>query len=122
MWRSCAPERGTPRQRGSPCESQPAEALPGTYHRQGRPLIRGANRIFTAGKARQLTRVYAPQGGVVSALNVREGMYVKPATEVMTLADLSSVWLLAEVFERQAHWVQAGQPAEVRLSYAPGRQ
>ncbi len=78
--------------------------------------------IARAGKARQLTQVYAPQDGVVSALNVREGMYVKPATEVMTLADLSSVWLLAEVFERQAHWVQAGQPAEVRLSYAPGRQ
>jgi Cu(I)/Ag(I) efflux system membrane fusion protein len=64
----------------------------------------------------------APHDGIVAALNVREGMYVKPATEVMSVADLSSVWLLAEVFEGQAEWVQAGQPATVRLSHLPGRE
>jgi Cu(I)/Ag(I) efflux system membrane fusion protein len=53
---------------------------------------------------------------------VREGMYVKPETTVMSLADLSSVWLLADVFERQAEWVKVGQTAEVQLSYLPGRQ
>lgn len=64
--------------------------------------------------------VRAPQDGVVSELNVREGMYVTPGTAVMTLADLSSVWLLADVFERQAQWVQVGQPADVALPYVPG--
>jgi Cu(I)/Ag(I) efflux system membrane fusion protein len=49
-------------------------------------------------------------------------MFVKPATEVMTLADLGSVWVLAEVFERQAAWVATGQPASVHLSFAPGRK
>ena len=51
---------------------------------------------------------------------VREGMFVKPSMNVMSLGDLSSVWLLAEVFERQAQWVRVGQVAEVRLSYVPG--
>ena len=69
----------------------------------------------------QTVSVYAPQDGVVSMLNVREGMYVKPATEVMRLADLSSVWILAEVFETQADWVELGQPADVSLSYLPGK-
>jgi len=72
-------------------------------------------------KVRQRISVFAPQDGVVSDLPVREGMFVKPSMKVMTLGDLSSVWLLAEVFERQAQWVEVGQPAEVRLSYIPGK-
>lgn len=64
--------------------------------------------------------VYAQQDGIVAELNVREGMFVTPGTVVMSLADLSSVWLLADVFERQADWVAVGQPAEVRLRYRPG--
>ncbi len=73
-------------------------------------------------KVQQRLKVYAPQAGILAELNVREGMYVKPATEVMMLADLSSVWLLAEVFESQADWVRVGAPAEVQLSYRPGRK
>ena len=65
--------------------------------------------------------VYAPQDGVVSTLMVREGMFVKPTLNVMSLGDLSAVWLLAEVFERQAQWVKVGQEAEVKLSYVPGK-
>ncbi len=72
-------------------------------------------------KVKQIISVYSPQDGVVSHFPVRDGMFVKPTQDVMTLADLSSVWLLAEVFERQAEWVEVGQPAEVRLSYIPGR-
>ncbi|WP_456379979.1 efflux RND transporter periplasmic adaptor subunit [Thiolapillus sp.] len=72
-------------------------------------------------KVRQNIAVYAPQDGVVSELPVREGMYAKPAMNIMTLADLSSVWLLAEVFERQADWVRVGDKAEVTLPYLPGK-
>ncbi len=52
---------------------------------------------------------------------VRHGMYVMPKDLVMSLADLSSVWLIAEVFESQADWVKVGQPAEVSLAFLPGR-
>ena len=72
-------------------------------------------------EAKQHIRVYAPQDGVVSALMVREGMFVKPSMNVMSLGDLATVWLLAEVFERQANWVKVGQAAEVRLAYLPGQ-
>lgn len=71
-------------------------------------------------KAASRIVVRAPQAGVVTELNVRDGMYVTPDTVVMSFADLSSVWLLADVFERQAAWVAVGQTAEVRLSYRPG--
>ena len=72
-------------------------------------------------KVKQRISIYAPQDGVVSVLPVREGMFVKPSQKVMTLGDLSSVWLLAEVFERQSQWVEVGQDAEVKLSYIPGK-
>ena len=72
-------------------------------------------------KVKQQISIYAPQDGVVSELPVREGMFVKPSMKVMTLGDLSSVWLLAEVFERQAEWVEVGQDTEVSLSYLPGK-
>ena len=72
-------------------------------------------------RAFQRVRILASQDGVVHNLNVREGMYVKPANEILTLADLSSIWLLVDVFEHQSEWVAVGQPAEVRLAYLPGR-
>ncbi|HSA47941.1 MAG TPA: efflux RND transporter periplasmic adaptor subunit, partial [Candidatus Competibacteraceae bacterium] len=68
----------------------------------------------------QLTTVHARQDGIVSALNIREGMYVTPEMELMTLADTSTVWVRIEVFEQQAGWLAVGQKAEVRLPYAPG--
>jgi Cu(I)/Ag(I) efflux system membrane fusion protein len=84
-----------------------------------------AGQIQALQKTRQVQQrvaVFAPQDGVVSTLPVREGMFVKPADRVMSLADLSQVWLLAEVFERQADWVKVGQDADVILPYQPGTQ
>jgi Cu(I)/Ag(I) efflux system membrane fusion protein len=72
------------------------------------------------GTASRTIRVLAPRTGVVTELNAREGMYLKPESEVISLADLSSVWMLAEVFEAQADWVAVGQAAEARLDYMPG--
>lgn len=71
-------------------------------------------------KVEQLVKVFAPQSGIVTALRVREGMYVKPSQSVMDLADLSSVWLIVDVFERQADWVKVGQRAEATLPFKPG--
>ncbi len=69
---------------------------------------------------RQRVRVYAEADGVIAHLGVREGIYVTPATEIMSVAKLDKVWVLAEVFERQAAWVKPGQSAVVELDYLPG--
>ncbi|VAW92267.1 Probable Co/Zn/Cd efflux system membrane fusion protein [hydrothermal vent metagenome] len=78
------------------------------------------NEIKKSGTVQQNIKIYADQNGIVSNLNIREGAHVKPSTEILSLADLSSVWLLAEVFERQTDWVKVGQSAEIYLSYLPG--
>lgn len=69
----------------------------------------------------QLVKVFAPQPGIVSALRVREGVYVKPSQSVIDLVDLSSVWLMVDVFERQSDWVEVGQRAEASLPFMPGK-
>jgi len=80
----------------------------------------GIDALARRGKSSDNIRVVAPQDGIITVLNIREGMYVQPNTTIMSLADLSSVWLQAEIFESQAEWVAAGQAAEARLDYMPG--
>lgn len=70
----------------------------------------------------QRIKVAAGGDGFVKDLNVREGMFIKPATEVMSIGSLDSVWIIAEVFERQSSWVKPGQKVEMRTDALPGRQ
>jgi Cu(I)/Ag(I) efflux system membrane fusion protein len=73
-----------------------------------------------SGEVIENIQVIAPRTGIVTELNVREGMYVQPNSPIISLADLSTVWLQAEVFESQAEWVAEGQAAEAWLDYMPG--
>jgi len=70
----------------------------------------------------ELIKIFAGQAGIVSQLHIREGMHVKPNINIITLEDLSHIWIIGEVFERQAQWVKEGQPAEARLPYLPGEK
>jgi Cu(I)/Ag(I) efflux system membrane fusion protein len=63
---------------------------------------------------------YAPIGGVVTDLAVREGAMVSPDMMVITITELGSLWVIAEVPESQAAWVRAGTAAEIRLPSLPG--
>ncbi len=74
------------------------------------------------GKVAQNITFYAPQNGVVENLNIREGFYVQPGATLMSIGDLSQVWLEAEVFERQAAQVQIGTQVTMRLDYLPGKE
>jgi len=69
---------------------------------------------------RQRIPVHAKSDGVVAHLGVRHGMFVTPSSEVMSIAKLDSVWILAEVLGRQATWVEPGQDAVVTLENLPG--
>ena len=77
--------------------------------------------LIERGAASSTIRIWAPNAGVVTALNVREGMHVQPSTVLLSLADLSSVWLDTEVFESQAAWMQEGLRAQAQLGYLPGQ-
>jgi Cu(I)/Ag(I) efflux system membrane fusion protein len=52
---------------------------------------------------------------------MREGMFVKPDMEIVTIADLERVWVLVDVYEHQIDWLAEGQSAEIRVPAYPGR-
>lgn len=64
----------------------------------------------------------APSDGVVTSLMAREGMYVEPSLELLSIADLNEVWVRAELFEQQQAWVEQGQAVTVTVAGLPRRQ
>ncbi|MEH6596677.1 MAG: efflux RND transporter periplasmic adaptor subunit [Colwellia polaris] len=79
------------------------------------------SQLIKTKQVQQTITFYSPQNGVVETLNIREGFYVQPGLTVMSIADLSQVWVEAEVFERQANQVKAGAPVTMTLDYLPGQ-
>jgi len=79
-------------------------------------------RIEREGVADERVPVVADRDGVVGRLNVREGMFVKPDLEVMSIGALDAVWATVELFERESVFVEEGQEVTLRLDYVPGRQ
>lgn len=63
--------------------------------------------------------VFAPQDGVVIALEGADGMYLMPDTRAMSLADLSSVWVMVDVFERAIGQLGPDMQAEARFEHLP---
>lgn len=73
-------------------------------------------------KIQQTVTFYAPQTGVVDKLNIREGFFVKPGTTLMSIGNLTEVWVEAAIFERQAALVKAQQAVTMTLDYLPSKQ
>lgn len=73
-------------------------------------------------KVTQTIKIYAPQNGVIKRLSVRDGMYVTPSNELMSIVDLSSVWIQANVFESQSSWIKEGQEMQAVLTAYPQQQ
>jgi hypothetical protein len=72
------------------------------------------------GTPQKAVTLYAPNDGFVIAKNVFEQQRITTDTELYRLADLSTVWVIADVYESEAGSVAVGQPATVSLEYAPG--
>jgi membrane fusion protein, copper/silver efflux system len=72
------------------------------------------------GQVRKTMTLHAPASGVVTEKMAFEGMAIMAGTELFRLADLSRIWVLAEVYEFDLPWLRQGQRATVQLPYAPG--
>lgn len=81
---------------------------------------RDIERLLQTGNVKRTLTLYAPEAGVVTRLGVRSGMEVQPNTNLYAIADLSKVWVLADVYEYELPWLELGQEAAVELSYLPG--
>jgi membrane fusion protein, heavy metal efflux system len=65
--------------------------------------------------------IVAPFAGMVDSLSVANGEIVDPATPIFTVSDLSTVWVQADVAERDLGAVKVGDAVEVRVRAFPGR-
>ncbi|NNU17045.1 efflux RND transporter periplasmic adaptor subunit [Parvularcula sp. ZS-1/3] len=63
--------------------------------------------------------IRAEDGGIVSELNTRDGDYIKPGDDVMTLQSYEDVWVIADMPEQDLHLVSAGQAATLDFPSAP---
>jgi membrane fusion protein (multidrug efflux system) len=66
------------------------------------------------------TRIAAPINGMVGERGVREGQYVRPGVQVISVVPLDTVWVVANFKETQLTRVAIGQPASITVDTFPG--
>jgi len=79
------------------------------------------SRIQQRRKSQNTVPVVSPANGVVTLLGARQGMYVQPSMEIVTIADLSQVWVVVDIFEHQIDWLAEGLSAEITVPAYPSR-
>jgi RND family efflux transporter MFP subunit len=77
--------------------------------------------ISRTGQALKNLTLYSPISGFVMERNAFPSQRVTPDTVLYTVADLSTVWVMADVFEYEAANIHLNQPATLTLTYLPGR-
>jgi len=72
--------------------------------------------IETKNKTIEFLPIYAEHTGIVTQLNVALGDYVKKGQKLVQLADLSSVWVELNAFERDLSWLKKGQEVSLKIN------
>ncbi len=75
-------------------------------------------------ETRQVSRTttyYSPTNGFVLERKAYPHTAITPDTELYTIADLSNIWINAEVYEFEVPYIRVGHAAEAQLSYYPGK-
>jgi len=65
--------------------------------------------------------LYAQQGGTVIMKNVVEGQKVMAGASLLHIADLSNLWLTADIYEYELPKVKSGSPADITFNFLPGK-
>ncbi|MEW6107552.1 MAG: efflux RND transporter periplasmic adaptor subunit [Nitrospirota bacterium] len=66
--------------------------------------------------------IYSPVSGYVVQKMALQGMKVMPGEKLFDIADLSSVWIISDIYEYELPLIRLGQTAAISLSYFPGRE
>jgi multidrug efflux pump subunit AcrA (membrane-fusion protein) len=77
--------------------------------------------IERRGKPSTSMTLSSPAGGFVVNRNAYPGQRITPETEIYSIADLSTIWALAEIYEYEVPMIKMGQDAVMTLSYVPGK-
>ena len=77
--------------------------------------------LSTTRRVKRTMTVHSPQEGIVVHKAVLDGQHIGQGQHLYRIAELSRVWIYADIYEYELPWVKEGQRAEVRLSYLPGK-
>ncbi len=72
------------------------------------------------GQVRKHLRLFSPATGIVTKRMVTQGMYVKAGMPLLEVADLSTIWVDADIYQYELPWIKVGQPVDMTLDYLPG--
>jgi Cu(I)/Ag(I) efflux system membrane fusion protein len=78
--------------------------------------------IEQTGKPVRTLTLYSPVSGFVTQKMAVAGMKVMPGEKLFDIADLSTLWIIADIYEYELPFVKVGQPARITLSYFPGKE
>jgi len=78
--------------------------------------------IRKRGKANTELPLYSPVGGTVVHMNVYNGQHVMRGMNLFRIADLSDLWMLADVYEYEMPWVSVGQDVLITVQSMPDRE
>ena len=76
--------------------------------------------IRTRGEVSTTLPLFAPMAGTVVHMNVSQGQYVNRGMNLYRIADLSSLWIMADVYEYELPWIYMGQAVEITAQSMPG--
>ena len=78
-------------------------------------------KLESTGKVITDLTINSPVSGYITERNALPNSYVQPETKLYTVADLSTVWVYAQVFQPDLGRIKPGDPAEVTVDAYPGR-
>ena len=78
-------------------------------------------RLESTGQAQQEMEIASPVSGYITERNALPSVAVQPEMRLYTIADLSSVWVLAQVFQDDLGRIKIGDPAVLTVNTFPGR-
>lgn len=79
------------------------------------------DRLEKTGQVEKMLTLYAPANGFVTEKEVLAGQKIMPGEPLMLVADLSTVWGDADIYESDLPYIAAGMPIELSLPYWPGK-
>lgn len=78
-------------------------------------------RLETTGQVEETLEIRSPVSGYITERNALPNLMVQPDTRLYTVADLSTVWVLAQIFQNDLGRIRVGSPASLTVDSYPGR-
>ncbi len=82
---------------------------------------REINELEKRGTPKKTMTIYAPADGIIMEKMVQKGENIDAGMELFKIVDLSTVWVLADIYQSELPWVKLGQSVDIELSYLPGK-